>query len=243
MSRMTFIASALVAALAFTGAAGAQTAPRKPVPGVDAAESARFITADNAVMVFIDHQPQTIFGIASHDRQVIINNAAALAKTAKAFDMPVVLTTVAADTFTGPLIPEIRSVFPDAPIIDRSTLNAWADPRVVEAIRKTGRKKIIMAGTWTELCLTLPVLSALDAGYEVYFVPDASGGSSPEAHQMGVQRMVQAGAVPLTWVGVISELQYDWARKDTYEAVNQIIMQHGGAFGAGVNYVRSRAGK
>jgi nicotinamidase-related amidase len=215
--------------------------PRDAGPAVNVKESDRILTDRNAVLILIDHQPQTIFGIGSHDRQTIINNTEALARTAKAFGLPVILTTVAADTFTGPLIPEIRRHFPDAEIIDRTTLNAWADPRVVEAVKKTGRRKLIMAGTWTELCLTLPVISAIDAGYEVYIVPEASGGSSPEAHQMGVQRMVMAGAVPVTWVGVASELQYDWARKDTYEAVNRIFMEHGGAFGAGINYRRAMA--
>jgi nicotinamidase-related amidase len=156
--------------------------------------------------------------------------------------MPVILTTVAAESFTGPLIPEIQRVFPNQEVIDRSSLNAWADERFVNAVKKTGRKKLIIAGTWTELCLALPVLSALEAGYEVYFVADASGGSSLEAHQLGIQRMIQAGAKPLTWIGVISELQYDWARKDTYEAVNQIVTEHAGAWGAGVNFIRAMKG-
>lgn len=204
---------------------------------VDARESRRIVTDRNAALILIDHQPQTLFAIQSHDRQTLVNNVAALAKTAKAFRLPVVLTTVAAESFTGPLIPEVRDVYPDAPVIDRSSLNAWVD--IADEVKATGRKKLIMAGMWTELCLTLPVLSALEAGYEVYIVTDASGSPSREAHDMGVQRMVQAGAVPVTWVGMLSELQYDWARKDTYEAVTSIAREHGGAFGAGVNFVRS----
>lgn len=234
-------AAATLAVAAVVGAGAATAQPVVKAQSVDAKESRRIITDKNAVLILIDHQPQTIFGIQSHDRHTIINNTEALAKTAKAFGLPVILTTVAANSFTGPLIPEIARHFPGQEVIDRTTLNAWADPRVVEAVKKTGRKKLIMAGTWTELCLTLPVISAIEAGYEVYIVPEASGGASLEGHQMGVQRMVMAGAVPLTWVGVASELQYDWARKDTYEAVNQIFMQHGGAFGAGINYRRAMA--
>jgi nicotinamidase-related amidase len=229
-----------LAAIALTALAAvpqAQAAPREAV-AADVPESPRILTDRNSVLILIDHQPQTMFGVASHDRQTIVNNVEALARTARAFNLPVVLTTVAADSFTGALLPEIARHFPGQEVIDRTTLNAWADPRVVEAVKKTGRTKLIMAGAWTELCLTLPVLSALQAGYEVYFVPDASGGSSPEAHQLGIQRMIQAGATPVTWVGVASELQYDWARKDTYEAVNQIFMEHGGAFGAGITYRR-----
>lgn len=236
-----FVAAAAAIALSAIAAPAASTFAATPQPG-NTKESREIITKDNAALILIDHQPQTIFGIGSHDRQTIISNTEALAKTAKTFGMPVVLTTVAADTFTGPLLPEISRLFPQQEVIDRSSLNAWADPRFVEAVKKTGRKKLIMAGVWTELCLALPVLSAIEAGYEVYIVADASGGVTTESHQLGIERMVQAGARPLTWIGVISELQYDWARQDTYEAVNRIVTQHGGAWGAGVNLVRAMKG-
>lgn len=245
MKRIT--RSTVLAALIAVSAAGMSTttaiAGNQATP-INAAESQEIITKDNAVLVLIDHQPQTIFGIASHDRQTIINNVEALAKTAKAFAIPTILTTVASTSFTGPLIPQIRGVFPDQEIYDRSSLNAWADQRIVDAVKKTGRKKIIFAGTWTELCLALPVLSALEDGYEVYVVADASGGSSVEAHELGLQRMIQAGARPMTWIGVISELQYDWSNKKTYDAVNKIVTEHGGSWGAGVNLVRAmKSGK
>ena len=226
------LALALIATTPFT--AIAQT---RPATAVDAPESSRILTRDNAALILIDHQPQTLFGIQSHDRQTLINNTTALAKTAKAFKLPVVLTTVAADTFTGPILPEIVAVFPDEPVIDRSSLNAWVD--IEDEVRATGRKKLIIAGMWTELCVTLPVLSAIADGYEVYVVTDASGSGSLEAHDMAIQRMVQAGATPVTWIGVLSELQYDWSRQDTYAAVNRIAQEHGGAFGAGVNFVRA----
>lgn len=207
---------------------------------VNRAESARILTPQNSTLILIDYQPQTVVGVQSHVHSLIMNNVVGLAKTAKVFDLPTILTTVAAETFTGPLMQAITDVYPDKPVYDRSSLNAWTDNRVVGDIEKAGRKKLIMAGLWTELCLTLPVLSALDHGYEVYIVTDASGGASAEAHAMGIERMVQAGAVPMTWIGVISELQYDWADTETYEAVNQLVIQHGGAWGAGVEYYRAK---
>jgi len=207
---------------------------------VNRAESARILTPQNSTLILIDYQPQTVVGVQSHVHSLIMNNVVGLAKTAKVFDLPTILTTVAAETFTGPLMQAISDVYPDKPVYDRSSLNAWTDSRVVGDIEKAGRKKLIMAGLWTELCLTLPVLSALDHGYEVYIVTDASGGASAEAHAMGIERMVQAGAVPMTWIGVISELQYDWADTETYEAVNQLVIQHGGAWGAGVEYYRAK---
>ena len=207
---------------------------------VNRAESTRILTPQNSMLILIDYQPQTVVGVQSHDHSLIMNNVVGLAKTAKVFNLPTILTTVAAETFTGPLMQAIKDVYPDKPVYDRSSLNAWTDSRVVGDIEKAGRKKLIMAGLWTELCLTLPVLSALDHGYEVYIVTDASGGASAEAHAMGIERMVQAGAVPMTWIGVISELQYDWADTETYEAVNQLVIQHGGAWGAGVEYYRAK---
>lgn len=208
-----------------------------PAEAGNVAESSRILTPDNATLVLIDHQPQTLLGIQSHDRQTLVNNTAGLAKTAKAFGLPVILTTVAAKTFTGPILPEITAVFPDLPVIDRSSLNAWVD--IKDEVEATGKKKLIMAGMWTELCLTLPTLSAIEEGYEVYIVTDASGSGSLEAHEMGIQRMIQAGATPVTWVGVLSELQYDWSNSATYEAVNKIAQEHGGAFGASVNLIRA----
>ena len=210
------------------------------VSEVNRAESARILTPQNSTLILIDYQPQTVVGVQSHVHSLVMNNVVGLAKTAKVFDLPTILTTVAAETFTGPLMQAITDVYPDKPVYDRSSLNAWTDNRVVGDIEKAGRKKLIMAGLWTELCLTLPVLSALDHGYEVYIVTDASGGASAEAHAMGIERMVQAGAVPMSWIGVISELQYDWADTETYEAVNQLVIQHGGAWGAGVEYYRAK---
>ena len=209
---------------------------------VTAAPSPDLLTPDNAVMLFVDHQPQMFFGTGSGDRTGIINATVGLAKAAKVFDVPVVLTTVAAESFSGPILPQLAEVFPDQKIIDRTTMNAWEDSAVVEAIKATGRKKIVISGLWTEVCIVLPVLSALGQGYEVYVVADASGGVSPQAHEHAVQRMIQAGAVPVTWIQVLLELQRDWARTETYVEVTDLVKEHGGAYGMGIVYAQSVIG-
>ncbi|MEV7174621.1 hydrolase [Streptomyces sp. NPDC093224] len=209
---------------------------------VHAAPSADLLTPDNAVMLFVDHQPQMFFGTGSGDRTAIINSTVGLAKAARAFDVPAVLTTVAAESFSGPLLPQLASVFPGQKPVDRTSMNAWEDEALVEAVRATGRRKIVLSGLWTEVCLVLPALSALAQGYEVYVVTDASGGVSPAAHEHAVQRMVAAGAVPVTWVQVLLELQRDWARQETYGAVMEIVKEHAGAYGLGVVYAQSVIG-
>ena len=176
------------------------------------------------------------FATRSIDIAELRNNVTGLAKSAKAFEVPTILTTVAEKSFSGPIFPEVQAVFPDQTPIDRSTMNTWEDDRVVKEVEKTGRKKIVFAALWTEVCGVLPVLSAIEQGYDVYFVTDASGGVSKEAHDMAVQRMVQAGAKPITWVQYLLELQRDWARGETYAAVMDIAKQHGGGYGLGIIY-------
>ncbi|MEU5810614.1 MULTISPECIES: hydrolase [unclassified Streptomyces] len=210
---------------------------------VQAAPSADLLTADNSVMLFVDHQPQMFFGTGSGDRAAIINSTVGLAKAARAFDVPVVLTTVAAESFSGPLLPQLADVFPGHDVIDRTTMNAWEDEALVAAVKATGRKKIILSGLWTEVCLVLPALSALEQGYEVYVVADASGGVSPAAHEHAIQRMLAAGTVPVTWVQVLLELQRDWARQETYGAVMEIVKEHAGAYGLGVVYAQAVIGE
>ncbi|KUN41368.1 hydrolase [Streptomyces olivochromogenes] len=212
------------------------------IANVKAAPSPDLLTPDNSVMLFVDHQPQMFFGTGSGDRGAIINATVGLAKAAKAFNVPAVLTTVAAESFSGPLLPQLAEVFPGQEIVDRTTMNAWEDSALVEAVRATGRRKIILSGLWTEVCLVLPALSALGQGYEVYVVADASGGISPQAHEHALQRMVSAGAVPVTWIQVLLELQRDWARGETYGAVMEIVKEHGGAYGLGVVYAQSVIG-
>ena len=211
--------------------------------GAQAQEPAStLLTPDDTALLLLDHQPQMAFAMTSNDAGDIINNTTGLAKTAKAFDVPVVLSTVAAESFSGPLFEEVRAVYPGKTVINRSTMNAWEDPTFVEAVEATGRKKLVVAGLWTEVCVVMPVLSAMEAGYEVYVVADASGGVTPEAHERAVERMVQAGATPVTWLQVMLEYQRDWSRQETYEAVNQIVMDHARAYGLGVEYVRAMLG-
>lgn len=201
------------------------------------------IKPDDVAVVMIDHQPQMLFGVQSIDRQTLINNSAAFAKTAKIFDIPIVLTTVAAEGFSGPLIPQVQSVFPDIKPIDRTSMNAWDDENFRRAIEATGRKRIVIAALWTEVCLVMPVIEMIEAGYEIYIVTDASGGTSSEAHERSLARLIQAGAVPVVWLQVLLELQRDWARTDTYEAVMNIVKEHAGAYGAGVFYAESMLGE
>ncbi|MFE4512987.1 hydrolase [Kitasatospora sp. NPDC056783] len=210
---------------------------------VSATPSPDLLTPDNAVVLFVDHQPQMFFGTGSGDRTAIVNAVVGLAKAARAFEVPTVLTTVAAESFSGPLLPPLAAVFPEAEVLDRTSMNAWEDEAVVEAVKATGRGKVVIAGLWTEVCLVLPVLSMIDQGYEVYVVTDASGGVSPQAHEHAVQRMAQAGAVPVTWLQVLLELQRDWARTETYGAVTDIVKEHGGAYGLGIVYAHAVIGE
>src|SRR5213080_4580573 len=172
------------------------------------------LTPQNCALILIDHQPFQFAGLRSHDTQTIINNVVGLAKAAKIFGVPTLLSTVVEDK-GGHLIKQLQDVFPEQKPIDRTFINTWEDERVVAWVKNTGRKKIVMAALWTEICLAFPVIQALGEGYEVYFVTDASGGVSVEAHEVAIQRMIQAGGVPLTWTVFAAELQRDWAREKT----------------------------
>ncbi len=206
---------------------------------VQAVPSADLLTPDNAMMLFVDHQPQMFFGAASADRAGVINATVGLAKAARVFDVPVVLSTVAAESFSGPLLPQLREVFPKHEIVDRTSMNAWEDQALVDAVRATGRTKIVLSGLWSEVCLVMPALSALGQGYEVYVVADASAGVTPAAHEHAMQRMTAAGAVPVTWLQVLLELQRDWARTETYAATTEVVKEHGGAYGLGIVYAQA----
>jgi nicotinamidase-related amidase len=194
------------------------------------------LTPANCALTLIDYQPQPVFHIQSIDRQQLINNVTGLAKTARLFEIPTILTTVLADEFAGPLLPEVREVFPDTDVIDRASLNAWEDPVFGAAVEATGRRKLIMAGIWTEVCLAMPALSARETGYDVYFVVDAVGGVSFDAHNAAVQRLIQAEAVPITWIALLQELQRDWTRTETASGALQIGREHGGSWGQGIVY-------
>ncbi|EMH0134023.1 TPA: hydrolase [Proteus mirabilis] len=194
------------------------------------------LNPQNSAVVFIDHQPQMAFGVANIDRQQLKNNTVALAKTAKIFNIPTIYTSVETESFSGYIWPELLAIHPESKPIERTSMNSWEDHKFVEAIKATGRKKLVMAALWTEVCLNFPTLMAIEAGYEVYIVTDASGGTSVDAHERAIDRMVQAGAIPVTWQQVLLEYQRDWARKETYDAVMDLVREHSGAYGMGVDY-------
>jgi nicotinamidase-related amidase len=195
------------------------------------------LTPDNCQLIFIDHQPQMAFGVQSIDRQVLKNNTVALAKSAKVFDIPTTITTVETTSFSGHTYPELLAVFPDHPILERTSMNSWDDQKVRDTLAKNGQKKVVVSGLWTEVCNNGFAFSAMaEGGYEIYMVADASGGTTKEAHDYAMQRMIQAGVVPMTWQQVLLEWQRDWARRDTYNAVMDIVREHSGAYGMGVDY-------
>jgi nicotinamidase-related amidase len=188
------------------------------------------LTPEESVLLLIDHQAFQFANLNSHDPAIIVNNVIGLAKVAKVFAVPVILTTVTGER-GGHIIKGLQDVFPDNKPIDRTFINTWQDERVVTAIKKTGRKKIVMASLWTEMCLAMPAIQAQGEGYQVYVVTDASGGVSPEAHDMAVRRMVQAGIVPITWMALSGEWQRDWAREGTLPGLASVFIEHGGATG------------
>jgi nicotinamidase-related amidase len=185
------------------------------------------LAPEDSVLLLIDHQPFQFANLHSHEPTMVINNVVLLAKTAKAFGVPTILTTVVEER-GGYLLQALQDVFPDQKPINRTFINTWEDSRVVDAVKATGRKKLIIAGLWTEICVAMPALQALDDDYAVYVVTDASGGVSREAHDMGVQRMVQAGVVPITSMVVGAELQRDWAREATVAGITAALGEHGG---------------
>lgn len=182
-----------------------------------------FLTPQNCALALIDYQPAMYFGVQSHDRLSIMHNTAVLAKSAKLFKIPTILSTVAKDSFSGPMDPVITDVFKGQELIDRTSINAWVDANFRKAVEATGRKKIIVAGLWTEACVLFPSIDLLNKGYEVYIPTDACGDISLEAHERSVQRLIQAGATPITSLQFLFELQQDWARGDTYNGVMDIL--------------------
>ncbi len=195
------------------------------------------LTPHNCQLIIIDHQPQMAFGVQSIDRQTLKNNTVGLAKAAKIFNIPTTITTVETLGFSGYTYPELLNVFPGIPLLERTSMNSWDDQKVRDALAKNGKKKVVVAGLWTEVCNTTFALCAmLEGGYEIYMVADASGGTSKDAHDYAMQRMVQAGVVPMTWQQVLLEWQRDWAHKDTYDAVVALVKEHSGAYGMGVDY-------
>ncbi|MCA7084380.1 hydrolase [Cupriavidus sp. DB3] len=195
------------------------------------------LTPQNSQLIIIDHQPQMAFGVQSMDRQLMKNNVVGLAKAAKIFGIPTIITTVESESFSGYTYPELLDVFPNQKTLERTSMNSWDDQKVRDALKANGRRKVVVAGLWTEVCNTTFALSAmLEGDYEIYMVADASGGTTKEAHDYAMQRMIQAGVVPVTWQQVALEWQRDWARRDTYDAVIGLAQEHSGAYGMGIDY-------
>ncbi len=194
------------------------------------------LTPDNCVVTIIDLQPQMLFGVANFDRQAIINNNLILTKAAKVFDVPLILSTVETKAFSGNMWPQIQAVYPEQAPIERSSMNSWDDDNFVAAVKNSGRKKIVLAGLWTETCVALPTVQAIHDGFEVYVVEDCCGDVSQLAHDNAMKRVIQAGAKPVTALSVMLEWQRDWAQRDSYDAVMDIVKNHCGAYGVGVEY-------
>ncbi|MCK9915583.1 hydrolase [Microbacteriaceae bacterium K1510] len=195
---------------------------------------ASLLRPEDSVLVLIDHQPFQLTNLNSHDPHMAVNNATALAKAAKAFGVPTILTSVIAER-GGLIFPQITDVFPGQEVIDRTFVNTWEDKKVVDAVKATGRKQLIIAGLWTEVCVAMPVIQALGEGWDVTVVTDASGGVSVESHEVAIQRMIGAGANMMTWLAVMAEWQRDWARTETAGKVTDVLLQH--AAGSGIAYL------
>ncbi len=196
------------------------------------------LNPDEAVLLMVDQQAGLAFGVGSTDRQLLISNTIALAKTAKTFQIPVVVSTSASKVYSGPLMPTLRNVLGDVQSIERRNMNAWEDDAVRGAIAQTGRRRLIVSGLLTEACVSFPVLSALAEGYAVSVVADTCGGITAESHSLALRRMEAAGATMTSWLQVLLELQRDWTRKETYDGARSIVEAHAGGYGIGLAYAR-----
>jgi len=197
--------------------------------------------ADHA-LILVDFQSQMAFATKSIDATVLRNNAALVANAAASFKVPTILTTVAEKSFSGPMFSEVTAAFPGQPLLDRTSMNTWEDAAVIEAVNRIGKDRLVFAGLWTSVCIVGPAASAIDQGFDVYFIADACGDISVEAHERAVQRMIQLGAKPMTSLQYLLELQRDWARGETYESTTGIAKTWGGAYGLGVTYAKTMFG-
>jgi nicotinamidase-related amidase len=189
---------------------------------------------EDSVLVLIDHQPYQLTNLNSHDPQAVVNNTTALAKLAKAFNVPTILTSVIADR-GGKLFKQITDVFPGQDVVDRTWVNTWEDEKVVDLVKATGRKQLIIAGLWTEVCVAMPAIQAAGEGWDVTVITDASGGSSTESHQVAIQRMIAAGVNMMTWMALAGEWQRDWARTEHVEELTEVLISH--MAGSGIAYL------
>lgn len=196
----------------------------------------KLYTPEDSAVVFIDHQPQMTFGVSNIDRATLINNVTLLAKVAKEFNIPAVITAVETESFSGYVWPQLLDVFPGQAVVERTSMNSWDDEGFRAAIKATGRKNILMTGLWTEVCVTWPTIEMLGEGYNIYVVEDCCGATSQIAHDASLSRMVQAGAVRVTTIPALLEWQRDWAKKEHYNNLTGLIKSQGGAYGVGIEY-------
>jgi nicotinamidase-related amidase len=231
----------IFAIVLFSTLAFAQWKQYNPNPNNDPANASKeLLNPTNHVLLLIDHESQMAFAVESQPIEELRNNTGLVAATSKLYEIPTVITTVAEKSFSGPVFPEIREHYPDATkYIDRTTMNSWEDTRVVKAVDQYDKKKLVIAGLWTEVCTSTCALSALEDDYEVYVITDASGGISQEAHDMAIARMIQAGIKPLTSLQYLLEVHRDWARSDMYLPVLEISKKYGGAYGLGIDYIKT----
>jgi nicotinamidase-related amidase len=190
-------------------------------------------------VLMVDQQAGLAFGVGSTDRQVLLSNMVALAKTAKAFKLPVIASTSASKVYSGPMMPAIQSVMPEVASIERRNMNLWEDDAAKAAVARTGRKTLLVSGLLTEACVSFPVLSALAEGYAVSVIADACGGVTSDSHNLALRRMEAAGATMTSWLQVLLELQRDWTRKETYIDARAIVEAHAGGYGIGLSYARN----
>ena len=235
------IFSLFVTVFVLVGTMNAQWKQYNPNPNNDPANASKeLLNPTNHALLLIDHQSQMAFAVESQPIEELRNNLGLLSASATLYEVPTVVTTVAEKSFSGPVFPEIREYFPNSEeYIDRSTMNSWEDTRVVKAINDTDKPKLVIAGLWTEVCTLSAALSALEDGYDVYVVADASGGTSQEAHDMAMTRMIQAGVKPITSLQYLLEIHRDWARSDVYNEVVKISKKYGGAYGLGIDYIKT----
>ena len=196
----------------------------------------KLYTPEDSAVVFIDHQPQMTFGVSNIDRASLISNVTLLAKVAKEFKVPTILSSVETESFSGYIWPQLLDVFPGQTVVERTSMNAWDDAGFRKAVEATGRKNILLTGLWTEVCVAWPTIEMIGAGYNIYVVEDCCGATSQVAHEAALSRMVQAGAIRLTTIAALLEWQRDWAKREHYDALMGLIKQQGGAYGAGVEY-------
>jgi nicotinamidase-related amidase len=225
MSSKLSISAMLLTALL----AGGSTSGQKP--------SQDLLTPTNHALIMIDHESQMAFPVTNIAIESLRANVALIGGGATIFKVPTLVTTVAEKSFSGPVFPEVSEFFPDkSKYIDRTTMNAWEDANAYKAIKAFNKKKLVIAGLWTSVCIVGPVISAIAEGHEVYVITDGCGDVSKEGHTMAIERMVKAGATPITATQYVLELQRDWARSETYAAITNLFKKYGGAYGIGIQY-------